>query len=158
MAYVAGQTVTAALLNEPFPVGIGAWTDYTPTFTQSATITKTIQTARYTKVGRTTTFQVYLTATSAGTANNSILVGLPVAASTGALLAGIIAGGAWLADASTVLQYTGAPCMAAGSVCGIFISGSTYPNLAGKTGGGFPATAIAAGDEIVISATYESAT
>lgn len=75
--FVAGQVLTAAELNTA-----GTWQDYTPTWTQSATITKTTNWARYTQLGKWVQGSIKMTASSAGTANNEILVGLPVSAST----------------------------------------------------------------------------
>lgn len=74
--FVAGQVLTAAELNS-----LGVWSDYTPTWTQSATITKTTNFARYTQLGKLVVGSLKMTASSAGTANNKILVGLPVSAS-----------------------------------------------------------------------------
>lgn len=62
-------------------VPIGQWTDYTPTLTQSIAVTKTINYARYIRIGRLIVAQVYLTITSAGTGGNPVVVGLPFAAS-----------------------------------------------------------------------------
>ncbi|HKY77447.1 MAG TPA: hypothetical protein VJS45_14965 [Acidimicrobiia bacterium] len=59
---------------------LGAWATWVPTLTQSGAVTKTVTSARYTKVGRTVTGVASLTVTGTGTANNAILVGLPVAA------------------------------------------------------------------------------
>ena len=74
--FVAGQVLTAAELNTG-----GAWQGYTPTFTQSVAITKTTDFARFTQLGKWVQGSLKLTASSAGTANNKIFVGLPVAAS-----------------------------------------------------------------------------
>lgn len=74
--FVSGQVLTAAELN-----GAGAWSSYTPTFTQSATITKTVNWARYTQLGKWVQGSIKMTASSAGTATNKVLVGLPVNAS-----------------------------------------------------------------------------
>jgi len=76
-SFVAGQVLTAAELN-----AAGTWQDYTPSWTQSATITKTVNFARYTQFNKIVMGSVKMTATSAGTANNKVLVGLPVAASS----------------------------------------------------------------------------
>ena len=71
--FTAGQVLTAAELNTA-----GAWQDYTPSWTQSATISKTINFARYTQLGKTVQGSLKMTATSSGTSNNKILIGLPV--------------------------------------------------------------------------------
>lgn len=82
--FVSGQVLTAAELNTA-----GEWQDFTPTFTQSATITKTVNWARYTQLGKWVQVQIKMTATGAGTANNIIKVGLPVNASTNNFLMGM---------------------------------------------------------------------
>jgi len=81
--FAAGQVLTAAELN----AGL-TFTDYTPTWTQSAAITKTVDFARYTKFGKLVIGSVKMTASSAGTGNNKILVGLPVNASANNVLMG----------------------------------------------------------------------
>lgn len=82
-SFVAGQVLTAAELN-----AAGTWATYTPTFTQSATITKTVNWARYMQFNKLVVGSVKLTASSAGTANNKILVGLPVSASANNFIIG----------------------------------------------------------------------
>lgn len=81
--FVAGQVLTAAELNSA-----GSWQDYTPTWTQSATITKTTNWARYMQLNDLVIVSLKMTASSAGTANNKILVGLPVNASSNNYLMG----------------------------------------------------------------------
>jgi hypothetical protein len=81
--FVAGQVLTAAELN-----AAGTWQDYTPTWTQSATITKTVNFARYTQFNKLVCVQLKMTASSAGTADNVIKVGLPVNASSNNFLMG----------------------------------------------------------------------
>ncbi len=75
--FTSGVALTAAELN----TGL-TFTDYTPDWTQSATITKTVNWARYTQFGKLVIGTVKMTATSAGTANNKVLVGLPVNAAS----------------------------------------------------------------------------
>lgn len=53
---------------------------YTPTWTQSATISKTVVRSEYRYIGREVSGVVFLTATSAGTASNAMVVTNPVAA------------------------------------------------------------------------------
>ncbi len=74
--FAAGQVLTAAELN----AGL-TYTDYTPTWTQSTTITKTVNFARYTQFGKMVHVSVKMTATGSGTATNNIAIGLPVTAS-----------------------------------------------------------------------------
>jgi hypothetical protein len=82
--FTAGQVLTAAELNST-----GAWTSYTPTWTQVATITKTVNWARYMQLGKLVEVHIKMTASSAGTAGGLILVGLPVTASADNRLMGI---------------------------------------------------------------------
>jgi hypothetical protein len=81
--FTSGQVLTAAELNTA-----GAWQAYTPTWTQSVAITKTVNWARYTQLGKWVHVSIKMTATGAGTANNKILVGLPVNASADNYLMG----------------------------------------------------------------------
>ena len=82
--FTAGQVLTAAELNST-----GAWTSYTPTWTQGATITKTVDWARYMQLGKLVEVHIKMTASGAGTAAGLILVGLPVNASADNRLMGI---------------------------------------------------------------------
>lgn len=59
---------------------LGVWSTYTPTWTQSATITKTVTRSEYVQLGKIVTGVVSLSATSAGTASNAILITNPVTA------------------------------------------------------------------------------
>jgi len=83
--FVSGQVLTAAELNTA-----GEWQSYTPTWTQSATITKTVNFARYTQLNKSVYGTLKMTASSAGTANNKIIMGLPVAASSNNFIIGTI--------------------------------------------------------------------
>jgi hypothetical protein len=83
--FVANQTLTAAELNTA-----GAWQAYTPTWTQDVVITKTVDWGRFTQLGKLVIANIKMTASSAGTSNNKILVGLPVAASSNNGLMGIM--------------------------------------------------------------------
>ena len=70
----SGQVLTAAIMNQ---IG-AAWVDYTPTLTQGVTVTKTITSAKYCQIQKLVIVNVDLTATSAGTNNVGIYVGLPI--------------------------------------------------------------------------------
>lgn len=117
--FTSGQTLTAAELNTA-----GEWQSYTPTWTQSATITKTVNWARYTKLNKLVIGSIKMTATSAGTANNKMLVGLPVNASANNFMMGtmgffddsattegkyIYAGISVLYESSTTMAFSVAP-------------------------------------------------
>lgn len=146
----AGALAKASNWTDVFALDTDAWTTYTPTWTQSATITKTISAARYMREGRKITVKVQLIATGAGTANNPVLVGLPVAAS---LSAGAV-GAFYFLDSGTA-QYGGTAYLDSASVLRFYQGGSSTAQF-GQTGGGFT-TAIAAGDQIDFTVVYESA-
>ena len=74
--FTSGAVLTAAELN----TGL-TYASYTPDWTQSATITKTVNWARYTQFGKMVMGSIKMTATGAGTANNRMIVSLPVSAS-----------------------------------------------------------------------------
>ena len=124
-----------------------AWINYTPTFTQSVTVTKTIGNARYKKVGKTVLVQVYLLATSAGTAGNFVFIGLPIAARTAnSSTTGI----AHAYDASTNVMY----------ICSAYLNNATTCGFYYQTGSPFgvsPAITIASGDQFQMNLTYEAA-
>lgn len=161
--WVAGDVLTAAQMNAElrdallaaFPLaagGVAAWTSYTPTLTQSATITKTVNSAKYTKVGRIVTVKVNLTCTSSGTALNPVIIGLPVAAAAsdnGPIGQGLIYDASAVDDVAglVILQSTTTvqlvSCRSAGNILGL--------------GGGFNA-ALVNTDQVRFSAVYEAAT
>lgn len=140
---VAGQVLTAATLNT-----IGAvWENYTPTLTQSATISKTVTNARYCQIQKTVFVQVYMIATSAGTAGNQLIIGLPITARTSF---GTTYGVAQLYDANTNLMY----------ICSTYQHSPTAVSFIYQTGNPFgisPAITIANGDQLQFSIVYEAA-
>jgi hypothetical protein len=60
-------------------IAMSTWASYTPTLTQSATVTKTVNHALYIRLGDLVIGFVKMTCSSAGTASNGIRVGLPTA-------------------------------------------------------------------------------
>lgn len=125
-----------------------AWTAYTPTLTQSATVTKTVQYAKYQRVGRTIHLAGRLDATSAGTAANTVVVGLPVAAASSL---GVFGSG-HIYDSSTTTRY----------VCSFIGVSTTTASFAHDTSGGnfwgaAPNIALAAGDVLQFAVSYEAA-
>lgn len=158
--WVTGELVTAALLNThlrdnlsaAFPLGVDAWTTYTPTLTQSATVTKTGTYAKYQRAGRWITVQVFLTVTGAGTAANAVLVGLPVTAAFGS--SPLEVGTGTVFDSSANLAYKGNAIMASTSTVQFRASG-TSTSVLGVTDF---AAALASGDTVAMTVTYEAAT
>lgn len=134
-------------------VATGAGTNWTPTVTQSGSVTVTVNRAKYTKAGRWVTLKMNLTVTGAGVAGNAVSIGgLPftaAAADNGPIGTGLIfdssaaddiAGFAFLTS-TTLIQFLG--CRSAGNILGI--------------GAGF-AAALASPDQIRMTCTYEAAT
>lgn len=141
--FSAGQILTAAQLN-----GLATWegwTGYTPTFTQTATITKTVGHAVYSKVGRIVTATFNLSATSAGTAGGTVSVGLPFTSAVAAQ-----AGVGLFLDASTSTRYVLVALTAGDVVTFRADVVSTAPF------GSAPAVTVASGDSIQGSITYEA--
>ena len=138
----SGQVLTAATLNT---IG-AAWVDYTPTLTQSATVTKTISNAKYCQIQKTVFVQVYLIATSAGTASNIVKIGLPIAARGTSQTIGI----GQLYDANTNLIYVSSAYLdTTSTVAFLYQTGDPF--------GVSPAITIAAGDQLQMNITYEVA-
>jgi hypothetical protein len=158
--FTAGQVLTAAELN-----GAGTWTDYSPSWTQSATITKTVNFARYCQFNKLIFVSLKMTATSAGTSNNKILVGLPVSASSNNFIMGT---SIWndVSDASFGHFFTySKPALYETSTTVAFGFGRfTSSSLGGGTtnvrfGQTYDSTTftIASGDEIYVQLAYEAA-
>lgn len=59
---------------------MSTWSSWTPTVTQSGTVTKTVTVARYIRLADLVIMQWYLTMTGSGTTNNTITITLPVTA------------------------------------------------------------------------------
>lgn len=132
-----------------FPLGVDGWTSYTPTLTQSATLTKTINYAKYQRVGRLIFMTVNLAITSAGTAGNAILVGLPV---TAASSSGIIGSFRYFDSGSAIYVGTASADGGSTSVTRLFAPSSS------AAFGINPAVTAASGDTVEVSITYEAAT
>lgn len=151
--FPAGHILTSADFDTLFPEGIGAWTPYTPTITQSNTPTFTTIRAAYTKSGRTISASGLVTISANGTANNEIRVSLP---ETAAHSASIPIGNAWLYDASAGALYR---CQAISDNTGYFTMFATHVTTLqrlGATSSPFTA-ALANTDQLAWYINYESA-
>lgn len=139
--------------NVIFPEGVGVWTSYTPTLTQSGAVTKTVTYARFQRVGRLVVVQVQLAITGSGTAANPVVVGLPVTASTGSGVMPV--GSFFLIDASvSPFNWVALAFLASSTtIQGIANQRSGY---IGATGGGFE-VGLASGDTVSIEVVYEAA-
>lgn len=128
-----------------------AWNTWTPTLTQSGSVTVTVARATYFRAGRLIHFNAVLSVTGSGTSSNEVLMSLPVTAASSAF---IIGGGGYLTDASASTQYPGLPYLKTTTTIGLLPSATTGLGLLGALG--FTA-ALASGDVVAISATYEAA-
>ena len=139
----SGQVLTAATLNT---IG-AAWVDYTPTLTQSATVTKTIGSARYCQIQKTVIATVRLTVTGAGTALQFVQLGLPIAArSANNTPTGMMT----VYDSSANLIYNLMPQLVnVNEVLGYYQVGNAF--------GSNPAVTLAVNDQIFASFMYEVA-
>lgn len=128
------------------------WTAYTPTVTQSGTVTKTVTYAKYKKVGRTVTVNLLLTMTGSGTASNAIIISLPFAAFNASAL---VVGTFHLFNNSGPNHFVGAAAFwSTTSVACLTNNNSHY---LGQASSAFSST-LASGDQLTLSLTYESAT
>lgn len=160
--WVTGELVTAAMLNEQirdntnaaFPLGVDAWTAWTPTLTQNVTVTKTVNYAKYQKLGRTTFFRMKLTVTGTGSASQAVVVGLPPI--TCVETADYTFGQGYLFDvsASTSFKFLCSPA----SVNSAFFLLPTDGTVANVLGPHLFTAALAAGDVIVAAGMYEGTT
>lgn len=126
----------------------GAWSAWTPVWTQSATITKTIVLARYFQFGKLVIARAVMTATSGGTAGQVVNVSIPVTAQG----SGGTVGNFVIQDASPNTFYAGTVVMATTTTLGFVVDG-TAGNLFGAT----PAITTASGDGLSFTVFYEAA-
>lgn len=142
----AGAVVDARTLITPPSAISDALTLFTPIWSQTATITKTIGYSRWSRVGRWAIWNFQLTATSAGTAGAGVILSLPVAA---AVAAGVQGSFHYL-DLGTT-HYAGEIVTA--STTGIAFQPAGAGSLLGPQGG----MAVASGDILEGHCIYEPA-
>lgn len=126
----------------------GAWIIHTPTLTQSGAVTKTVNYSSYQRIGRGITWTFVLTATGAGTANNRVLLGLPVNAAASTVSPYV--GGGGLYDSSTGTLYLGQWSVFNATTMGL-------QSQVGDLWGVLPNLALGAGDVLKGTITYEAA-
>lgn len=127
------------------------WIAWTPQIDQGATtnITKTVDVARYKKIGKTVTAYIKLTLTGAGTTNNPVKVSQPIAALTGFSLHG--QGNCMIRDASAGADYRGIVAIENSGFFSFRRPDSTLQVDIGVD----PNFALASGDLIFFNVTYE---
>lgn len=133
----------------------GSWYTYTPTLYQGATVvSKTVDSARYTRMGKTGIVQVRMTVTGSGTANSGLQVSLPtdlVPASRGSFYP---QGIATVYDSSAALLAMAAVDVVTYGLAIFFSTSGTFDNSMGNSGTTFSA-ALANNDRIGFTVTYE---
>lgn len=128
---------------------LGAWTDYTPSLTQSGIVTKTVNHAAYVQVGKIVCASFRLSATGAGTGNVEIVIGLPVTARDRTVAR---VGSGTIYDSSAVTMYS----------CLFYLASTTTVSCSGDWSGGnawgiLPNVALASGDQVAGFLMYEAA-
>ncbi len=98
-----GATLTESDINTYLMGEGGAWRTWTPTLTQSGTVTATVNHAVQARWGRLIVAAFRLTVTGSGTGSNAVTVSLPVTAAR----ADMVTGTGYLFDASASAQYQG---------------------------------------------------
>ena len=141
---VSGQVLTAATMNT---IG-AAWESYTPTLTQTVSVAKTVNYARYCQIQKTVIVQVMMTCTTVG-GGGTISVSLPSGLVPVSTNAQAVIGVFFIHDAGTAL-YVGS-AMRASPVTG-YGYGSTN-NMGANT----PAMTLAVNDQVSITVEYEVA-
>lgn len=142
---VTGQKWTAAIANQ---IG-AAWETWTPTVTQSGSVTCTVTYAKYAQIQKLVVASAYLTVTGTGTANNPVLVSLPLTAQT-SIAAAI--GSGFIYDSSAAQLYTLVFTSNSSTTTGGF-----YTNASGNQWGVAPNIALAVSDQIRFQFVYEAA-
>lgn len=139
-----GSLVTAGIIASE------QWISFTPTLTQTGTVTNTITYARYQKLGRVITANCQLAVTGSGSGGVKVQITLPVSP---AFSTNQIVGSFWLVDQSAATNYSGiALSESGGPVIGI-------PNsVAAGLGQASFTAALASGDTVGYAITYESLT
>jgi hypothetical protein len=129
----------------------GAWTSWTPTVTQSGSVTVTNTRSRYARYGRLIIATWNLAVTGSGTGSNAVIVSLPVTAAA----ASVVFGSAQVFDTSAAQNYLALPYLASTTTVSLYTTSTDAadPRL-GLTS--FTA-ALASGDQITGTAIYEAA-
>lgn len=126
------------------------WSDYTPTLTQSGTVTATVNFAKYVDVGNIRFIDVSLSVTGSGTGSNVVTVSIPSsAASTGATV-----GSGYFYDTSASGYLTFIVETASSTTVKFMASGGGTSTNKDFLGAGTPfQSALASGDLIKFQAT-----
>ncbi|MGD9996977.1 MAG: hypothetical protein AB7R77_06005 [Ilumatobacteraceae bacterium] len=127
----------------------GAGISWTPTVTQSGSVSVTVSRARYWRLGRKVDFQCKLSVTGSGSSSNDVVISLPVTAAAADL---VCAGNGLVYDATGPTWYSGVPYLASTTTMKLAVTGNVvYLGTSGFT------SALASGDLINIAGWYEAA-
>lgn len=129
----------------------GAATSYTPTVTQSGSVSLTAGNSEYFRVGRLITWRFALAITGTGTGANDVSITVPVTASYG----GEICGVGYITDTSAVSRYPGVAVLTSTTVIKIQSVSST--GSSSYLGSNTFTAALASGDIIAGSISYTAA-
>lgn len=131
---------------------LGRWITWTPTITQSVGVAVTVNYASYNITNRIGVISCKVTCTGAGVANNDIIIG-GVPAIVQPTFAGSRAIGSGQVLDTGVAYYSGVLVAVGGSDFRIYVHNN--PPAAGSAIGSNPNFALAAGDEISMTAVYQ---
>jgi hypothetical protein len=151
--FVDGDVLTASDINTYLMGEGGAWTSFTPTVTQSGSVTVTNTRSTYARYGRTIHFSINLDVQTSGTGSNDIVIGgLPATAAA----ADMVVGTGRVYDASSGgfgVDHFGQAYLASTTTIRLRPAANSLGNL-----GSVAFTAgLANGDKISLSGTYEAA-
>ena len=138
----------------------GAWTTFSPTLTQSTSVTLTTATGRYLHFGYVCHLHIFLNPSGTGTAGNDMIIG-NIPAAIAPRTSGAIAGGDFDGDIGVGTYHD------SGSALYLlhcyFASSSTLrlqhsAEISGANFGAAPAVTVAAGDSLSLTIVYETLT
>ena len=171
--WTTGELVTAAELNQEirdnlnaaFPIGVGAWTAWTPQLDQGATtnIAKTVAYARYMQIGKLFIASFSLTVTGTGTASAAITLTYPATAGSGPAGSDIPIGTGFVFDTSANTYYHGLIKSGVSNIHFLFAPltsigvGAQQLGLGSVAGTTLMSAALASGDQIQGTLLYEAA-
>lgn len=149
-----GAALTESDINTYLMGEGGAWTSWTPTITQSGSVTCTVNRATYARYGRTIYATAFLTVTGTGTASNSVVIGgLPA---TAAYSTGSVGFGA-LSDLSATRTYPFVAALTSTTAFGLLGTQDVSADIQlGVASSSFTA-ALANTDQISFTITYQAA-
>ena len=130
----------------------GALTSWTPTVTQSGSVTVTVSYAKYQRIGRLIHAQCKLDVTGSGTGANAVIIGgLPVTAAT----SNLIVGTAMVYDVSATSNYPAHARLASTTTLDLY--GTTAVSADPRLGVTTFTAALASGDAVWADFNYEAA-